>query len=158
MAKNCCICQKKIESEDAPILAMGAYGSPKCVCESCDGIIETATRSADADEATAAIRKLGEALTLGDTDDTQVIDTVNSIISEAAERAEAIKAGVYDFANDAESEPEFELDEDMLESEEDRALDEKEAKANKIIDTITGWLCGGMLVAAVVFFIIKFVL
>lgn len=158
MAKNCCICQREIEVEDAPILAMGAFGTPKCVCQSCDSIIEAATHSADADEATDAIRRLGETLTLGDTEDTQIIDTVNGIITEAAERAEAIRAGIYDFSKDEVSEPEFELSEDMLESEEDRALDEKEAKTNKILDTITAWLCGGILVAAVIFFIIRFVL
>lgn len=158
MAKNCCICKREIELEDAPIIAIGAYGSPKCICEECEKTIETATHSADADEATEAIRKLGETLTLGNTGDPQVIETVNGIISEAAERADAIRDGSYDFANDAEAEPEFELSEDLLESEEDRALDEKEARTNKIIDTVTGWICGVILVAAVVFFIIKFLL
>ena len=159
MDKICCICKRPIESEDAPILAMGAYGSPKCICEECESSIEVATHATDADEATEAIRKLGEALTVGNTGDPQVIETVNAIITEAGERAEAIRDGSYDFADDEESdEPEFELDEDMLESEEDRARDEKEAKTNKIVDTVTAWICGAILVAAVVFFILNFVL
>ena len=157
MAKNCCICKKAIDAENAAILAMGAYGSPKCVCEECEKNIEAATRSKDADAAADAIRKLGEALTVGNTGDPQIIETVNTILTEAAERAEAIKNGSYDFSNDEDAEPEFELSEDMMETEEDRALDEKEAKNNKIIDTVTGWICGGVLVAAVIFFIITFI-
>ena len=60
----------------------------KCICEECDKNIDTATHATDADEATEAIRKLGEALTLGNTYDPQVIETVNGIITEAAERAD----------------------------------------------------------------------
>ena len=159
MAKKCCICQRGINSEDAPILAMGAYGSPKCICEECDKNIDTATHATDADEATEAIRKLGEALTLGNTYDPQIIETVNGIITEAAERADAIRNGSYDFENDSDNEePEFELAEDMLESEEDRALDEKDARINKKIDTVTSWICGGILAAAVIFLIVSFLL
>ena len=71
MAKNCCICKKAIDAENAAILAMGAYGSPKCVCEECEKNIEAATRSKDADVAAEAIRNLGEALTVGNTGDPQ---------------------------------------------------------------------------------------
>ena len=159
MAKYCSICKLPIEKEDAAIIAMGAYGTPKCICEKCENAIELATRSHDAKEAENAIRELGEALTRGNTGDTQIIETVNSIIEEAAERAESIMAGSYDFSKDDEkNEPEFVIDEDMLESEEDRALDEKEAKTNKIVDTITAWVSGIAFVATIVYFIIKFVL
>lgn len=157
MAKHCCICQRNIEKDDAPILAIGAYGAPKCICGECEKNIDTATRATDANDATEAIRKLGESLTLGNTQDSQIIETVNGIITDAAQRAEAIRNGSYDFAKDDESEPEFELDEDLLESEEDRALDEKEAKTNKTIDTVTAWACGIILTAAIVFFIVRFI-
>ncbi len=159
MVKYCSICKLPIENEDAAVIAIGAYGTPKCICEKCENNIELATKSDDAEKAENAMRELGEALTKGNTGDTQIIDTVNSIIEEAAGRAEAIKRGEYDFTKDEEeSEPEFVIPEDMLESEEDRALDEKEAKTNKIVDTITAWVSGISFVAAIVFFIIKFVL
>lgn len=159
MAKNCSICMLPLEDEDAAVLAIGAYGTPKCLCKRCEGLIDKASSSRDAAAAEDAIRELGEALTGGNTGDTQVIDTVNAIIKDAAKRAEAIRTGEYDFAADEENnEEEFVIAEDMLETEEDKALDEKEAKTNKIIDTVTAWASGIALVAAVVYFIIKFVL
>ena len=148
-----------IEEDDAAVLAIGAYGTPKCICKKCEQAIEKATTSHDANEAEASIRELGEALTSGNTCDTQVIDTVNIIIKDAAVRAEAIKSGEYDFEKDGQNdEEEFVIPEDMLETEEDKALDEKDAKVNKIIDTVTAWASGIALVAAVAYFIIKFVI
>ena len=159
MTKNCSICKLPLESEDAAVIAIGAYGTPKCICERCESAIEAATGSHDATEAENAIKELGEALTKGNTGDSQIIETVNSIIESAAERAGAIKNGTYDFSLDEKiDEQEFVIEEDMLESEEDRLLDEKEAKANKIVDTITSWICGIAFLAAVVFFVIKFVI
>ena len=157
MAKNCCICKAPIEKEDAPVLAIGAYGTPKCICEDCENKIDRATTSRNADEIENAIRELGETLTKGNTFDDQIIENVNGIIKGSAERLEKIKNGTYDFAEDEVEEPEFELEEDMLESEEDKALDEKDAKVNKIVDTVTSWVCGIAFAAALIFFLIKFV-
>lgn len=159
MAKYCCICKRPLDNPEAPVLAMGAYGSPKCVCDECSNLIETATASHDYDEAINACRELGNSLTRGDTGDIQVIDTVNEIIESATNRAEAIQDGTYDFSLDEESnEEEFEITEDLEETEEDKAKDENDAKVMKIVDTVVSWACGVIFVAALVFFIIKFVL
>lgn len=158
MAKYCCICKRPLENPEAPVLTMGAYGSPKCVCDNCSEIIETATSSHEYEEITSACRELGDALTKGDTGDMGVIQAVNDILSSAKERADAIKEGTYDFSLDSINEDTFEITEDLEETEEDKAKDEKEAKTIKVIDTVVSWTCGAALVAALVFFIIKFVL
>ena len=159
MSKLCCICQYPIENDDAPVIAMSGYGNPKCVCEECEGLIETATRSHEPEEITEACKAIGEALTKGNTGDEQVIDAVNDILYSANERCTAIKEGTYDFALDDEaSENEFEITDDLKESEEDRKQDERDEKIVKIIDTVTSWAAGIILTAAVVFFVLKFIL
>ena len=138
---------------------MGGYGYPKCICDECAGTIDTMTQSREYDEIIEACKKLGENLTEGNTDDTQIIATVNEIIKNGSERAEAIKDGSYDFSLDEQvsEEEEFDITEDLEETEEDRKKDEQEAKIANIIDTIGAWAAGLILVGAVVFFIIKFV-
>lgn len=157
--RNCCICQFPIEKEDAPVIAMSGYGNPKCVCSNCEAIIETATESHDPDEITEACKKLGEVLTRGNTCDEQVIVNVNEIISAANERCVAIRDGEYDFSNDEENEDgEFDITDDLMETEEDRQQDEQDAKVSKLIDTIGSWAAGIIFAAFIIFFIIKFVL
>ena len=110
MNKLCCICHHPLNSEDAPVIAMGGYGNPKCACESCEALIDTATTSRDPEKISEACKSLGEALTAGNTGDEQIIDTVNDIIRSASERGAAIKEGTYDFALDeADAEDEFDI-------------------------------------------------
>jgi len=157
--KNCCICHGAVTKEDAPVIAMSAYGNPKCVCEECEALIDKATTSHEPEEIIDACKKLGEGLTHGNTCDEQIIDAVNSIIFEATERCEKIKSGDYDFALDEKSEEaEFDITEDLMETEEDRKKDEEEIKTAKLLDTIFSWAAGVLLVGAVVFLIIKFLL
>ena len=130
--RNCCICQFPIDKDDAPVIAMSGYGNPKCACSSCEAIIETATTSHDPDEIAEACKELGEALTRGNTGDEQIIDSVNEIIRTANERGSAIRDGSYDFSLDEEGGEEFDIPEELLESEEDKAKDEHDAKISKI--------------------------
>ena len=158
MNKLCCICHHPLNNEDAPVIAMGGYGNPKCACESCEALIDTATTSRDPEEISEACKSLGEALTAGNTGDEQIIDTVNDIIRSASERGAAIKEGTYDFALDeADAEDEFDITDDLKESEEDRKKDERDEKVAKIIDTALSWACGAIFVAAITLFIIKFI-
>ena len=158
MNKLCCICHHPLNSEDAPVIAMGGYGNPKCACESCEALIDTATTSRDPEKISEACKSLGEALTAGNTGDEQIIDTVNDIIRSASERGAAIKEGTYDFALDeADAEDEFDITDDLKESEEDRKKDERDEKVAKIIDTALSWACGAIFVAAITLFIIKFI-
>ena len=159
---KCCICKKEIDTETAPILFMGGAGNPRCLCDECDARIMEATTGKDYDGIIDSCRELGKTLESADSNDIKVIVTVGELIKKAKERAELIKSGEYDFAldeADAENgEPEFEITEDIAESEEDKLLDEKEAKVNRVVDNIITWVMGLAIVAAVVFFVIKFVL
>ena len=40
MKRNCSICLKRVEGDDAPVLAMGGYGNPKVLCDECEKIID----------------------------------------------------------------------------------------------------------------------
>lgn len=154
MAKNCVICKRVIETEDPAILTMGAYGSPKYICSECEGNIDTITESNDTESVRNACRELGDALTRGDTGDGTVIEAVNTLIAEASERCAKMDEGTYEEPEETPEE-EFELTEDLLESEEDRLLDEEEAKQEKLMNTITSWVSGIIIVAAMAFFIYR---
>jgi hypothetical protein len=156
MAKYCVICKRPIEKEEPAVLTMGGFGVPKCICGQCEETIDKMTTGTDYEEIIESCVSLGESLTRGDTGDNSVIATVNGLIKNASERAAKIKDGTYDFSLDEKSDDEdFEITEDIAETEEDRALDEKEAKANKVLDTILTWASGIIIVVAVVFFTIK---
>ena len=159
MEKRCSICKKITESETSPILVMGSFGNPKYLCPDCADDMEAVTESRDYEVIKAAMTRIGEALSRSNSDDSEVLDTVNSIFAEASDRAEKIKAGVYDFDAEAvvsdEEECEDTIPEDLLESEEDRLLDEKEAKTNKKLDTILTWVMTAVFIAVFVYLGIK---
>ncbi len=155
MSKRCCICKKEIDGESAPILTMGGYGNPKQLCEECDAHIATVTESLDADQIGSGIAALGMALTQGDTDDPQIITIVTEILEEAKNKKDAIENGSYTPEEEDEPEEEFEITEDLMETEEDKLLDEEEARVSKKVDTITSWIAGAFFIATMVFLIIK---
>ena len=157
MAKHCVICKRPIEKEDPAILMMGGYGVPKCICEECENTVDLLNESVDAAEIREGCRKLGEALTRGDTGDESVILTVNGIIAEAGEKAERIENGTYDPEEAKDEEEEFDITEDLQETEEDRKLDEEEARANKVYNTVSSWVAGIVIVIALGFFIYKLI-
>ena len=157
MARHCVICKRPIEKEDPAILMMGGYGVPKCICEECENTVDLLNESVDAAEIREGCRKLGEALTRGDTGDESVIVTVNEIIAEAGEKAERIENGTYDPEEAKDEEEEFDITEDLQETEEDRKLDEEEARANKIYNTVSSWVAGIIIVIALGFFIYKLI-
>ena len=157
MARHCVICKRPIEKEEPAILMMGGYGVPKCICEECENTVDLLNESEDAGEIREGCRKLGEALTRGDTGDESVIVTVNEIIAEAGKKAESIENGTYDPNEEKEEEEEFDITEDLEETEEDRKLDEEEARANKIYNTVSSWVAGIIIVIALGFFIYKLI-
>ena len=151
---NCCICERDVEREDAPILAMGGAGYARVLCEECDRELQVATRGHDVDEIKAAINSLTTKLANGEPD-TVTYRMMNEILVTATQRAMEIKDGTYDFARDDEEDNEGfdEIPEELLESEEDIELDKKdEEKAKKfdkvysIILTISLIALGGMIV------------
>ena len=174
MAKRkCCLCNNEILNEEtAPILTLGNSGWPRFICPECEERIADTTLKKTYEEISEACRTLGDGMINMRVEDTAVIEEVNAIIKNAMERAEQIKAGTYDFSQDeeilpeeseseadadGEKKPEFDIPEELRESEEDKALDEKDAHANKVLDTVTSWAAGVILLGAIIFFLVKFV-
>ena len=87
--------------------------------------------------------------------DTKIVDAVSDI---EADRAAKIKEGSYDFALDEVEGADELLDipEELEETEEDRLLDERDARLNKKFDKILTWASVGVIIAAVGFLIYYF--
>lgn len=159
MSKNCCTCLSRIENENAPVLTMGAYGNPKLLCDDCAELVETASFGKDYDSIVAAMDRLTAKMSAANIDDRVTVDTVTAMLSENAERAQKIKDGTYDFALDDEKANEGidEIPEELMETEEDRLLDEKEAEANAKLDEFLNWAWIGAGIAAAGFIIWKLI-
>ena len=155
---RCCICGREVDSENAPVLAMSAYGNPRLVCPVCEANIDEATNGREPDKILLACRNLGDDLTAFNNDEIGIINAVNRIITEATERCDAIKRGDYDFdaENNFDSE-EFDITEDLMETEEDRQLVEAEARTAEKLDKIISWASGIIIAAVVLFFIIRLI-
>lgn len=170
MQKLCCICNKIVDSDTAPILTVGGYGNAKYLCEECATDLDTATSARDFDTIKSAMDSIGEKMGKNNIDDELVIATVGELFIGAKERAKAIEAGEYDFsAEDAdeatatapteeseeteaeesgEESEEFDIPEELRETEEDKALDAKDKKSNAFYDKIFNWISIGIIVAA----------
>ena len=157
MKRNCSTCLKRIENEEAPVLAMGAYGTPKLLCDECAELIEKMTLSKDYDEITEAINSIAGKMSAANIDDRVTLDTMTDMLESSAKRAQQIKDGTYDFALDeVEADEGFdEIPEELRETEEDRLLDEKEAEANAKFDKFLNWTWIGVAIGVVAFIIYK---
>ncbi len=162
----CSVCSKKVE-ENAPVLAYGAYGIPRLLCADCESDLDTVTTDSDVAKIREAMRRLGERMTANEADDLTV-GTMNGILSEAADRAKRIESGEYDpeeeldgeesddenGASDSSSAEDGELDEipeELLETEEDRALDEEEKRKQAKFDKIFNVVAALIFIAALGF-------
>lgn len=156
--KLCSLCGKKIEKEDPAVLVMTAFARPKHICEDCENEFDTATLSHDPESITAAIAAIGQKLIDTNTDDPLILDTVNGILEDASERCTLIQSGDYDFTNDeGGAEEDLDVPEELRESEEDKALDEKDEITRKKVDKILNWICGVIIAAAAGFVIYKLI-
>ena len=151
----CSICQAPIVEEDAPVLSMGGFGNPRCLCEDCAADIECATRSKDPTAISEAAKRIVTNMQEKQIEDPITVKTVTKILAEASERRKQIKEGTYDFALDEANDDEIleEIPEDMLESEEDRLLDAKDEEREKKIDSVLNWVWIAMIVAMVGFMV-----
>lgn len=150
MSKNCCTCLARIQNEDAPVLTMGAYGTPKLLCDDCAELVETSSFGKDYYSIVEAMDRLTAKMSAANIDDRVTVATVTEMLAANAERAQRIKEGAYDFALDEERENEGidEIPEELQETEEDRLLDEKEAETNAKFDKILNWVWLGFGIAA----------
>ena len=158
---NCAICLSNVDSESADILTMGAYGTPRFICKECADDLTVTTASHDFKEIEAAMDRLSAKLSRSNVDDPRTIETITEIFDDSAKRAAAIKNGTYDFSMDGVAENDNILEdipEELLETEEDRLLDEKEAKSMKKFDSIMNWVSMGAVIAAIAFAIFYFLI
>lgn len=147
---RCALCLSPVDIENAEILTMGAYGTPKLLCDECSCQMNSATRGKEYSEIIEALDTLTAKISSANIDDRRVLETVNGLFNDAAQRANAIKEGTYDFKLD-ESAGEDELEdlpEELLESEEDKILDEQEAAVIKKWDKALNWVSLGVILAA----------
>lgn len=154
--KQCAICDRHVEAEDAPILTMGAYGNPKYLCDECAEDLDIATLGKEYDEILAAMDRIGKRMSDFDPDGV-TYKNVSAIMERAAERAKQIKAGTYDFALDeAEDEESFdEIPEELLETEEDKELDKRDEEKQKRFDAVFNWISFGAIIGALGFLVYK---
>lgn len=174
---RCSFCLRTIEGDDAPILTISGFGKPRLLCPHCDKLVGTICDSTDKVEVSEAIEKIGESLTLANVDDKAVFDTLKAMIDEARVRIEEGVLPITDAPDEqgdavaedneadtlvknteAAAEEIFDIPEELRESDEDRAKDEKEAKHSKVMDSVVGWAAAAILVATIVIFIVKFII
>ena len=153
MRCNCSVCLKAITNDDAPVLTMGGYGNPRLLCEDCASDVETMTRSHDYDEITAAMDRITKRMSAANVDDKLTVGAMNDLLVTSAKRAAAIKDGSYDFSLDEVEEEDYEIPEELRETEEDRALEEKERKQIEKFDKVMNFVWIGVIVAAVAFLV-----
>jgi hypothetical protein len=124
----------------------------------CAEDIDLITSDNDPEVIEASMSKLTGKLSSSSVEDRLVVETVTAIFSEAGERAKKIKEGTYDFSKDEAQEEIDDIPEQLLETEEDRALDEEEEKQRKKLDGIMNWISLAAVVIAVglaVFFMLR---
>lgn len=164
MQKLCCICKRTVDSETASILTVGGFGNAKYLCDECATELDFATTAREFDAVKAAMDSIGEKMAKNNIDDELVITTVGELFIGAKKRAKSIKEGTYDFSLDEvptvtveqQGDEEFDIPEELRETEEDKELDAKEEKKGAFFDKIFNWISlavilGGL--AAIVYFI-----
>lgn len=152
----CAVCNAPITEESPAILTMGGFGHPRHLCADCAARLDTVTEGRDAEAIEAAMERISADLASSGTDDEATFGAVKEILDTAARRVAKIKEGTYDFSeDDAEKEGELdEIPEELLETEEDRALDREEEEKNQKFDRALNWVWVGVGVVFVVLLVL----
>lgn len=148
---NCAICLRGVDEENASILTMSGAGIPRYLCEECEADVAAVTESLEQQEIADATKKILDKITRNNIDDPVTMRTITDLLGDGAKRATAIKDGTYESASDDNGDEEIldEIPEDLLESDEDRALDEAEEEKYKKIDKVLSWVWGFAILAIV---------
>ena len=157
MERNCSVCHRSFEGEDAAVLAFGGYGTPRYLCDSCAKDFDSAMTEREVEAIDGAIDRISKKMTTARIDDETVLKTVDEIMREARERREKIRTGEYDFSEDESTIEDDTVPEELLETEEDAAAQKKESEKEKIYDKITNIVCGVLSAAALVFIVYQIV-
>jgi len=158
MERSCCICKAKFEAESPAVLTMGGFANPRYLCSECESDFDEATSAKEIERISLAMDRIGEKLKMSEIDDKYVLSAIEEVMEGARERAEAIKAGTYDFSLDECEEPEKEEFEGPSEpelTEEELEKEEKSAKKQKVYDKVTNIICLVMIIAVVGFIIYR---
>lgn len=150
MEKYCSICKAQVSEEDAAILTLGGFGNTRYMCSLCEADFDFATRSHSLDEISGAMDRIGKKMSSSRVDDALVLKTVREIMESASSRAEKIKSGEYDFSLDdtKDEEADGEIPEELLETEEDRETERREAEKNAKFEKISNYICIAAMLAA----------
>ena len=138
--KHCAICKRIVDKNTAPILVMGGFANPRLLCDGCSDDVESMTTSLDANVIEEAMKRVSENLTRSNTDDSTTLAAVTDMFSCASERIKKIRNGENVSDEGEENGEEYEIPEELLETEEDRLLDEKEKFQNRLFDKIFTWV------------------
>ena len=152
--KHCSICKRIVDKNTAPILVMGGFANPRLLCESCSDDVETLTSSLDATLIEEAMKRIIDNLTRSNTEDSTTLAAVNDMFSRASERIRKIKNGESVADEMEESDEEYEIPQELLETEEDRRLDEKESRQNRIFDKVFTWVSAAVFAFVIGYFIV----
>ena len=148
--KNCCLCLEKVNGDEADVLVMGPYGSPRCLCEECSSLLNTAATDMDYDKIVGAMDSLADKMSKRNIDDKLTVATMTDLLASYAKRAKAIKNG-EELPEEVLDEGFEEVPEELRELEEDRELDEKEEERATKINRVIDWICAAVIVAAAAF-------
>ena len=130
---------------------MTAFATPKYLCSECENDFDDMTLSKDPAKISEAIERVGKKMTAANNDGEFILASVGEIIENAKARGELIKMGEYDFSLDENTEEDGDVPEELLQTEEDMALEEKEKKAAKKFDTVINYITTGIFIAALGF-------
>ena len=159
--KNCTVCLSEINEELPDILAVGGYGVPRYLCPNCAEKMNIAAESRDPSAIEMAMDELSTSLMRNNPDDRVAVSTMRELFDGYAQRAAKIKSGEWDFEREAaelenaEDEP-TELPPELLESDEDRLLDEREAAASAKFDKVMNWVWAALLIGMIAVIIWRF--
>ena len=95
---SCTICKAAVDPENAAILSVGGFGTPRYMCPECEADFEEMTLSRDVEAINLAISRIGKKLSDAGNDDKVTLQTVEEVMKSSAERKEKIKEGTYDFS------------------------------------------------------------
>lgn len=154
---ECIICNTPVDEETASVLEMGAYGTPKYLCEECSLDLDRATLGTDAGEISAAMERITKKVSAADMS-SKTFATITSILERASERAKAIVDGTYDFTLD-ETEQEDEgfddIPEELRETEEDVLLDKQDEERAEKVNAVFDFISLGAVIGVAAFVVWK---
>ena len=156
---SCSICKCAIDAENAPIIAMGGFGHPRCICDGCAERIDVMNTSLDVEEIRASMSYIAETMANNSSDDMIAHNAVKVMLVEATSRIEKIERG--EILEDDTDDELLDVPEELVETEEDKELDRQDQIKNEKFDKIFNWISIGLIAAAVIgiaiYFMLKFI-